>query len=48
MILMIATVLAIDQTYFIDAIVFCGGYFFELLKQAFSVSDVYPDPTPPT
>ena len=47
MILMIATVLAIDQTCFSDAIVFLWGVLFELFKQAFSVGDVYPYPTPP-
>ena len=48
MILMIATVLAIDQTCFSDAIVFLWGVLFELFKQAFSVGDVYPYPTPST
>ena len=48
MILMIATVVAIDQTCFSDAIVFLWRVLFELFKQAFSVGDVYPYPTPPT
>ena len=48
MILMIATVLAIDQTCFSNAIVFLWGVLFELIKQTFSVGDVYPYPTPPT
>ena len=46
MILMIATVLAIDQTCFSDAIVFIEGVLFALFKQVFSVGDVYPYPTP--
>ena len=48
MILMIATVLAIDQTCFSDAIVFIEGVLFALFKQVFSVGDVYPYPTPLT
>ena len=48
MVLIITTVLAIDETCFSDAIVFLRGVFFELFKQAFSVGDVYPYPTPST
>ena len=47
MILIIATVLAIDQACFSDAS-FMWGVLFELFKQAFSVADVYPYPTPPS
>ena len=42
-----STVLAIDQTCFSDAIFFLWWVLFELFKQAFSVGDVYPYPTPP-